>query len=296
VVGTDHGVGVIDGDGTNVSQGLDLGGALLALSVSQIDVELLSTRLDGVPAGQTRGEVDVAGHAEVGRVDDFVGAGVVEDGLGVDTSLVSEGTETGDVVVEGDVDLDGLGDEVLDVLDLLQLVLALDVLRVGNHHAGHQTTERGDTVALADTENGGIDVGSTGLEGTVGIGDGAASVVVEVSLNVTADNAAEHTDELVDLARGGTADSVGNTDTLDTDLVDGGVDGQEVNQVGTERVLAGETNLNALGLDKLDNFNGGVLDVGHVLAVRVLTEVRGGANHDIARSQVRNNAKKTQQA
>jgi hypothetical protein len=42
--------------------------------------------------------------------------------------------------------------------------------------------------------------------------------------------------------------------TLSSDVVIGvhsGVDGQKVNQVGTERVLAGETDLNALRLDEL---------------------------------------------
>lgn len=190
VVSADDRVGVIDGDGTNISQSLDLGSALLALGVGEVDLELLGTRLDGVPAGQTRREVHVAGHAEVGGVDDLVGAGVVQDSLGVDTGLVGEGAESGDVVVEGDVDLDGLGDQVLDILELLQLVLALDVLGVGDHHAGHQATKRGDTVALTDTENGGIDVGGTGLKGTVGVGDGAASVVVEVGFDIAAHDTA----------------------------------------------------------------------------------------------------------
>jgi hypothetical protein len=283
VVGTDNAVSIIDGNGTNISHGLDLGSALLVLSVSHLKLELLSTRLDGVPAGQTGGEVDVTGHAEVGGVDNLVSAGVVEDSLGVDTSLVGEGAESGDVVVERNVDLNGLGDEVLNLLELLELVLALDVLAVGDHHAGHQTTERGDTVTLTDTENGGIDVSGTGLEGTEGVGNGTASVVVEVSLDVTANNTAQDTDELVDLTGGSTANGVGNTDTVHTNLVHSGVDGQKVNQVGTERVLAGETDLNALRLDELNNFNGGVLDVGHVLAVRVLTEVRRSTDNNIAR-------------
>jgi hypothetical protein len=49
----------------------------------------------------TRGspDRDVAGHAKVGGVKDLVGARVGEDGLGVDTGLVSEGAEAGDVVV-----------------------------------------------------------------------------------------------------------------------------------------------------------------------------------------------------
>lgn len=294
VVGTDDRVGIVDGDGTNVGQSLDLGSALLALSVGQLDLELLGARLNCVPAGQTGSKVDVAGHAKVGRVDDLVGARVIEDSLGVDTGLVGKGTETGDVVVEGNVDLDSFGDEVLNVLDLLQLVLALDVFGVGDHHTGHQTAKRGDTVALADTEDGGIDVSGTSLEGTVGVGDSTASVVVEVGLNVTADDTTQDTDELVDLAGRGTADSVGNTDTLHADLVDGGVDGQKVDQVGAERVLTGETDLNALGLDEVDNLNSGVLDVGHVLAVRVLTQVGGGANDDIAGRNVRQNSESNQ--
>lgn len=283
VVGTDNAVSIIDSDGPDVSQSLDLEGALLVVVVGHLDVELLSTRLDGVPACQTRGKVDVSRHAKVFGIDDLVGAGVVEDGLGVDTGLVGESTETGDVVVERNVDLDGLGNEVLNVLELLQPVLALDVVAVGNHHTGHQTTKRGDTVTLTNTQDRGIDVGGTSLQSAVGIGNGTSSVVVEVSLNITTDNSSQDTNQLVDLARRGTADSVSNTNTVDTNLVDGGVDGQEINQVGTERVLTGETDLNALGLDKLDDFDGGVLDVGHVLAVRVLTEVGRSTNDNVTR-------------
>lgn len=121
----------------------------------------------------------------------------------------------------------------------------------------------------------------TGLESAVGVGDSASSVVVEVSLNVTADNTSQDTDKLVDLAGRGATDGVGNTDTVDTDLVDRRVDGEEVNEVRTERVLRRETDLNALGLDELDDFDGGVLDVGHILTVRVLTEVGGSTNDNI---------------
>lgn len=137
VVGTDDAVSIIDSDGPNISKGLDLEGALLVLVVGHLNVELLGTRFDGVPAGQARSEVNIAGHSKIGGVDDFVGAGVVQDGLGVDTSLVGKSTETGDVVVEGNVDFNGLSNEVLDVLEFFELVLALDVVAVGNHHTGH---------------------------------------------------------------------------------------------------------------------------------------------------------------
>ena len=139
-------------------------------------------------------------------------------------------------------------------------------------------------------------MGGTGLKGGVGVGNGASSVVVEVGLDVTRDDTAEGTDELVDLARIGTADSVSDTDTVDTNLVDSAVDREKVDQLGTERVFRRKTDLNALGLDKLDNLDSAVdqstVDVtdtldsrlgdpGHVLAVRVLTEERRSTNDDV---------------
>ena len=71
--------------------------------------------------------------------------------LGVNSSLVGEGTESSDWVVEWHVDLDGLCNHILDLLDLLQSVLGLDVVTIGHNHTGHQTTERSDTVALTNT-------------------------------------------------------------------------------------------------------------------------------------------------
>lgn len=126
---------------------------LLDLVVGHVQSELLNTTLDGVPASQSRGEVNISGHAKVSRVDDLVCARLVEDGLGVDTSLVGEGTETGDVVVEGDVDLDGLSDKILNLLELVELVSGGDVVVAVDDHTGQETSERGDTVTLADTEN-----------------------------------------------------------------------------------------------------------------------------------------------
>lgn len=79
---------------------------------------------------------------------------------------------------------------------------------------------------------------------------------------------------------------------MDTDLVDGRIDGQKVDEVcdkivnkssifidnrkvrltGAEGIFTGKSDFNALGLDKVDDFNGSVGDVGHVLAVRVFAE------------------------
>ena len=128
--------------------------------------ELADSCLDGVPARQTRGEVYVARQAKVGGVENLVCAGVVEDRLGVDASLVSEGAETGDGVVERSVDLDSLGNHILnlegsagpvkdaecvtDLLEHVQLVLALDIVGGAHDHAGKKTAEGRDTVALTN--------------------------------------------------------------------------------------------------------------------------------------------------
>lgn len=103
----------------NISQSLNVSRALLALRIGHVQVQLLNSALDGIPAGQTRGEVDVSSETKIGGVDDFIGTRIREDGLGVDTSLVGEGAETGDVVVEGDIDLNGLRDEILQVSQLV---------------------------------------------------------------------------------------------------------------------------------------------------------------------------------
>jgi len=119
----------------------------------------------------------------------------------MDTSLVCKGGKTGNVVVEGNVDLDAVGDKVLNGLELVEVVLALDELTVGDNHPGHETTERGDTVPLANTDDRSVNVGGTGLECTVGVGNGASGVVVEMALDVAADDTTEGPDEVVDLSR-----------------------------------------------------------------------------------------------
>ena len=47
----------------------------LDLVVGHGEPKLLNAALDGVPARDSGGEVDVAAHAEVGRVDDLVRGG-----------------------------------------------------------------------------------------------------------------------------------------------------------------------------------------------------------------------------
>lgn len=96
-------------------------------------------------------------------------------------------------------------------------------------------------------------MGSTSLEGSVGVGDSATGVVVEVGLDITADDTTKSTDEIVNLTGVGATNSVGNTDAVDADLVDGPVDGQQVDKLGAERVFRREADLNTLGLDELND-------------------------------------------
>jgi hypothetical protein len=62
--------------------------------------------------------MNISGHAEVGRIDDFICAWVVQDGLGMDASLVGEGAETGNRVVKWCVDLNSLGNHILNLLNV----------------------------------------------------------------------------------------------------------------------------------------------------------------------------------
>lgn len=57
--------------------------------------------------------------------------------------------------------------------------------------------------------------------------------------------------------------------------------GEQINQIRPEGVFGGEANLLALGLDELDDFDGRVLDVGHVLSVGMLSQEGARANDDI---------------
>lgn len=72
-------------------------------------------------------------------------------------------------------------------------------------------------------------------------------------LNVAADDSPERPDELVDLSGVGTSDRVGNSDSVDTNLVDGPVKVEQVDEVGSERVFRRESDLDSLGLDVLDD-------------------------------------------
>lgn len=64
------------------------------LCVRELETELLNTRLDSVPTSQTMTDRNISCETKVLGLEDFVGTRVVEDGLGMDTSLVRESAIT----------------------------------------------------------------------------------------------------------------------------------------------------------------------------------------------------------
>ena len=105
--------------------------------------------------------------------------------------------------------------------------------------------------------------------------------ILTMALDVAADDTTESADKVVDLARRSAADSVSDTNTVNTLLVNSLVKAEKVDKITSERVLRRESDLLALALDVSDNLNGRLLDVSHVLSVRVLSQVLGSANNDI---------------
>ena len=69
------------------------------------------------------------------------------------------------------------------------------------------------------------------LQRTIGVCNGASRVIVEVRLDVAANDAAQRAHQLVDLPWPRTADGVRDAHAVDADLVDGRVDGQQVHEV-----------------------------------------------------------------
>ena len=60
---------------------------------------MLDTALDSIPASETVTNRNVSGETKVFRLENLIGRGVVQNGLGVDTGLVGERTITTECVV-----------------------------------------------------------------------------------------------------------------------------------------------------------------------------------------------------
>lgn len=124
--------------------------AALDLTICHLQTQLINTTLDSVPARQSRCEMNIAGHSKICWVNDFIGCGVCEYGFSMYASLVCKGTEAGDIVVEGNIDLDCTGNEVLNSLQPRQVVLALHVITISHKHACNEAAKWSNAVPLAN--------------------------------------------------------------------------------------------------------------------------------------------------
>ena len=68
-----------------------------------------------------------------------------------------EGEEAGDLVTEGNADLDGFG-HVFGPVEPVQLVHPSHALAIADNHAYQQAAKQGDVVSLADADDGGVNV------------------------------------------------------------------------------------------------------------------------------------------
>jgi hypothetical protein len=124
-------------------------------------------------------------------------------------------------------------------------------------------------------------VRGAGLERGVGVCDGHTGIVVQVDLNVTTDDTPERPHKFVNLTRVGAPDSVGDSHPVDTNLVHGLVNREQVDQVRTERIFRRESNLDSLGLDEVDDFDGRFGDIIHILSMREFTKEGRRSDDDV---------------
>ena len=64
-----------------------------------------------------------------------------------------------------------------------------------------------------------------------------SSIIVQMNFNVAADNTAKCPHKIIDLPRVSTPDGIGDTNSVDSDLIHGLVDAEEIDEVGSEGVF-----------------------------------------------------------
>ena len=102
-----------------------------------------------------------------------------------------------------------------------------------------------------------------------------------MELDVAGDDAAQRAHDLVHAQRVGHAYRVGDADARHADLVHLAVDGEQIDQVAAEAVLAGEPDLQAVALDELDHLDGRLDDLADVASVREPPQQAGGPEQDV---------------
>eukprot|EP00051_Salpingoeca_urceolata_P000945 m.37449 g.37449 ORF g.37449 m.37449 type:complete len:464 (+) comp11106_c0_seq1:159-1550(+) len=273
-----HAVNLVHGERPFVGEIFDHRRHCLDLRVGDLQVELLGSVRDGVPAGQAVGKLDVAINAKICWVNDLVRTRVGHHSLGVHASLVGKGRRAGNVVVKGNFNV-GCGRDVpFQVPQQLEVKPAGDGFLVNGVHASQQSTKGRDAVALANTKHTCVDVCRTSLQGNQCIGNAAASVVVNMKFNASVRRhyTAHRRNDTHDLQWGRNADSVCDADAINTKCVNSLVNAQNFRHVAAKRVLAAEADLQPMVLDVANDLTGS-LDHGlNALAVGVLSENLAG--------------------
>src|SRR5487761_1662881 len=157
----------------------------------------------------------------------------------------------------------------------------VDALGGDGADPGDEPGQGGDAVALADAEDGGIDVGGAGLECGQGDGDRAAGVVVAVELDVGAHHRPHRAHQLLDVPGGGDADGVSDADAVRSTRVHRAVHRQQLLAIGAEGVLAAEADLAAGAAYVFDDLAGDVDDLVERAAVAGAAQHLGGGEQHV---------------
>ena len=102
-----------------------------------------------------------------------------------------------------------------------------------------QATERGDTIAFADTHDGNVEAIRTTLQRRDSISNSTSGIIVPVELNTNLwITPSAETDKLLNLSRCGNTNGIGQTNELHSCLNDCVKDRQQVNQVAAKGILS----------------------------------------------------------
>ena len=107
-----------------------------------------------------------------------------------------------------------------------------------------QATERGDTIAFADTHDGNVEAIRTTLQRRDSISNSTSGIIVPVELNTNLwITFSAESDKPLNLSRCGNTNGVGQTNALHSCLNDSVKDGQQVNQVAAKGILSGKAHV-----------------------------------------------------
>src|SRR5216683_970704 len=117
-----EGIYLIQAQGSSFGSGFECCGQQADFIGAQMHAQLGCALTDGVTPGVARADVEATVQAEVVGIERFVGTRVAQNGPGVDTGSMGEGTGRGDRHVERDVDLQTIRYVVVERGELAKIV------------------------------------------------------------------------------------------------------------------------------------------------------------------------------